>query len=249
MPNPSQTDLLDGMIARLEEANTKAYEQLARADDGLLNSEPSYHLDQQTPATVPKRHSSHAAPVFLVLIALGLAASASITFLAWKPSYGGAAKLIIVRWANAWGSQAIPLASIAPQDSPSPAPPISPKSGELLLQRIADDQAGLEHRVEQLEFSYDQIIRGHAKVNEQFEASQEQAARDHAKVVEELNAALAQIARHDAEVADQLKTTQERLAEVEASQLATSARKPIRRKPVSILPSPQKRPRSQKPIH
>jgi hypothetical protein len=248
MPNPNQTDLLDGMIARLEEANTKAYEQLARADDGLLNSEPSYHLDQQTPATVPKRHSSHAAPVFLVLIALGLAASVSITFLAWKPSYGGAAKLIIVRWANAWGSQAIPLASIAPQDSPSPAPPISPKS-EQLLQRMADDLAGLGHRVEQLEFGYDQMIRSHAEVNEQFEASQEQAARDHAKVVEELNAALEQIARHDAEVADQLRTTQERLAEVEASQLATSARKPIRRKPVSILPSAQKRARSQEPIY
>jgi hypothetical protein len=233
MPNPNQTDLLDGMIARLEEANTRAYVQLAPADEGVSKSEQDaarHPTDQQDPSAAPKRQSSRARLLFLALIGLVLAASVCITAFAWEPSaYGDATKLIIARWANAWVLQTEPQAQTTPQDGASAAPLISPEIGQR-LQTMADDLANVEQQIEQLKASQEQIVRRDAAVTEQ------------------LNAALAEMARHHASVTEQLKATQEQLAEVAASRPANSARKLLRRKPVSILPSLQKRAQAQSPV-
>ena len=111
MANPNQTDLLDGMIARLENANARAYEQFARAGERVSKSEQdaSHHpsVQQKQPAVL-KQQSSRAMRSFVALIGLLLVASACVTAFAWEPSYGDAAKLIFGRWANGWILQAAP---------------------------------------------------------------------------------------------------------------------------------------------
>jgi len=241
MPNPNQTDLIDGMIARLEKANAEAREQFARSDERVLKSE-QHPLDQEDPPAAPKRRSSRAGPLFVALICLLLAASACVTAFAWEPSYGDAAKLIFARWANAFVLQTLPQARTIPQDSAAAAPPISPEIAQP-LQRMADDLANVKKQIEQLKASQEQRIRRDAAIAEQFNTSQEQMERDAAKVVEQINAALAEVARHNAAVAEQLKTSQEQLAEVLSSRAASSTRKSLRR-----LSSLQKRAQAQKPI-
>jgi hypothetical protein len=243
MSMPPQTDLLDGMIARLEEANTRAYEQLARTDEGLSKPEQEdftrHPSDRHAHVAAPKRQSSRTRPLFLVLIGLVLAGSACVAVFASEPSYGNAVKLILARWANVWDLQTEPEARATSQDG-APAAPLSDPQTERQIQRMADDLAKVEQRIEQLTASQDQIIRNHAAVAEQIKTSREQMARENAKVVEQFDAVLAQKDRHDAALAEQLKATQEQLAEVAAAQTASS-RKPFRRKPRSTLPSSQKR--------
>jgi hypothetical protein len=237
MPDQHQTDL---MIARLEKANARAYEQLARSDERVLKSE-QHSLDQDDPSSAPKRQSPRARPLFVALIGLLLAASACVTAFTWEPSYV-AAKLIFARWANASVSQTLPEARTMPHDNAPAAPLISPETARP-LQRMADDLANVEKQIEQLKASQEQIIRRDQAIAEQFNTSQQQMARDNTKVVEQLNAALAEAARHNAAVAEQLKTSQERLAEVWSSRAAGSTRKFLRR-----LSSLQKRAQTQRPI-
>jgi hypothetical protein len=206
MPNPNQTDPIDGMIARIEEANARAYEQFASASERALKSEQEstpQPQDQPDLSAAPKRESSRARPLFFVLIGLLLTASACVTAFAWDPSYGDAAKLVIARWANARVLQTVPLAQ-TPRDSVPVAPLISPEIAQR-LQRAADDLANVERQIEQLK------------------ASQEQIVRDNARVVEQLNASLAQTARQNAAITLQLKELRAQLAD-------TAAANPARRR-------------------
>jgi hypothetical protein len=197
MPNPNQTNLLPGMIARLEEANARAYEQFTRADQGVLKSEQDstrHSSDPPDSPSAPKRQSSRARLLFLVFIGILVAASAYVTDFAWDPSYGDAAKLMIARWADAWVPQTAPLAQ-KPRDDVPPAPQISPEIAQR-LQRTADDLANAEQQIEQLK------------------ASQEQMVHDNAIVVDQLNASLEQMTRQNEATAKQLKATQQELSEV-----------------------------------
>src|ERR1700678_2910045 len=98
MPNPNnQIDLLDNrMIARLEQANARAYEEFARTNERVLKSDQDsarHPSDlQDHPSAAAKRQSSRARPL--------LAAFADVTAFAWVPSYGEAAKVVIARWAK-----------------------------------------------------------------------------------------------------------------------------------------------------
>lgn len=229
MPNPIPTDPLNVMITRLEEANARAYAQSARTNEKPPKSEQdaaSHSSDQQSPFAAPNRRSSRAKPLVLVLIGLVLTASVCTMVFAWEPSYRDGAKLVLARWAAAWGLQT------GPQGGVSPAPLTSPKT-EQQLQRLTDDIANVEQRIEQLEASQDRIIRGDAEVAEQFKSSREQMSRDATKVAEQLNAVLAEIAGRDATIVEQLKATQEQLAEVAGAAPGNSARKPLRLKPIS----------------
>jgi septal ring factor EnvC (AmiA/AmiB activator) len=221
MPNPKEPDQLDAMVARLEKANARAYEQFARVDETVVKSEqeaPRHPSEQQKPPAVPDRQSSRGRPTFLALIGLLLAASAGIAAFAWQSSYGDAAKLIVARWANALVPQYAPLAPTTSQDVP--AARMSPELAQR-LQTMARDIANMEQHIEQLK------------------TSQEQMARDNSAVAEQLKAALAQMVRDNAAVAEQLKASQEQLAVVMSFWTAGLARKPLRiRKPMP-LPSPQ----------
>ena len=157
MPNPTQTDLLNGMIARLEDANTRAYEQAARGSERprFERDVGSHSSDQQAFLAAPKRQSSRARRPFLSLVGLILATSVCIAAFAWEPSYGDAVKLIITRWVTAWGPQAVPQAQTISQGGASPPPSLK---AEQLLQKLADDLANVEQRIDQLKAGADQII-------------------------------------------------------------------------------------------
>jgi hypothetical protein len=214
MPNPNnQIDLLDNrMIARLEQANARAYEEFARTNERVLKSDQDsarHPSDlQDHPSAVAKRRSSRARPLFVALIGLLLlAAFAGVTAFAWEPSYGEAAKVVIARWAKLlWMVQSVPGAQTTPRDGVPAAPLISPDVAQQ-LQRMAHDLANVEQQVEQLKANQEQMIRSDAAVAEQFKTSQEQIVRDNAKAVEQLNAAVAQMARQNAALAKQLKAS------------------------------------------
>jgi hypothetical protein len=217
MPNPKEPYQLDAMVARLEEANARAREKLARVDETVFKSDQDvagHPSAQQKPPAVPDRQSSRR-PTFLV-IGLLLAASACVAAFVWQSSYGDAAKLIVARWANALLPQSAPLAKTTSRDAPAAAR-MSPEPAQR-LQMMERDLANMEQQIEQLK------------------TSQEQMVRDNSVVAEQLKAALAQMVRDNAAVAGQLKASQEQLAVVMSFWTAGFARKPLRmRKPVPLL--------------
>ena len=72
----------------------------------------------------------------------------------------------------------------------------------------------MEHGIEQLKASQEQLTLENAKAFEQLKTSQEQVARDSAKAVEQLKASLEQITRDNANATEQLKASQEQIARV-----------------------------------
>ena len=206
--NPNQTDLLDGMIARLEKANKKAYEQFARADEKISNSEQdSVHPSEQHDHSAAQP-TSRARPFFIAVIWLLLTAAACVAALAWESSYGDAAKLTIARWA--WVLQKLPEARTTPRDGAPAAPLIAPEIAQP-LQRMADDLANLEQQIEQLKASQEQLIRRDAAAAEQLRTSLEQMVRNIAGVAEQGRTSQEQMVRDNAEVAEQFRTSQEQM--------------------------------------
>lgn len=231
MSNPKQTDLLDGMVARLEEANAKAYEQLASDEKAFKSNQDDVHhpSDRQEPPTIPVQRSWRARLVFIAFIGLVLAASVCVAAFA----YTDAGKLIVARWANALLAQSIPLAKTTSHDVAPAAAPIPPE----LAQTMTRDLAKLEELIEQIKTSQQQMIRSVAEVTGQLKATQEQIVRNNAEVVEQLKTALAQMARDNAAVAQQFRSNQEQLAMVVLSEATRFARKPLRKgKPVTLPP-------------
>jgi capsular polysaccharide biosynthesis protein len=207
MPTPNQTDL---MIARIEEANARAYERFARADERALkppqdptplsSSQPIAHPD-------PMRRPSRAARLFVVaFIGLLLLVATFVTAFVWKPSYGDAAKLIVARSANAWISQTVSQSQTKSRTD-DPAARLTYSEITQRLQKLSDDFANLKQQIEQ------------------FKASQEKLVRDNASVVEQVNTALAQMTRQGTEVAKELKASQEQLAEMASANAARRRRR------------------------
>jgi septal ring factor EnvC (AmiA/AmiB activator) len=277
MPNRKQTDLLDGMVARLEEANAKAYEQLASDERAFKSNQDDAHhpSSQQEPPAIPERRSSRGRLALTAFIGLVLAASICVAAFA----YGDEGKLIIARWANALLAQPAPLPEATSHDLAPAVAPIPPE----LAQNMTRDLAKLEELIEQIKTSQQQMIRSvaevteqlkagqeqvvrnvaevtkqlkagqeqiardNAGVTEQFKASQDQMVRNNAEVVEQLKAALAQMARDNAAVAQQFRSNQEQLAMVVLSEAASFARKPSRKGKPVRLPPLQARAQSQIP--
>ena len=237
MPNPKQSDLLDGMVARLEEANAKAYEQFASDERALKsNLDVAHHpSDQQEPRTVPERHSSRARLALMAFIALVLAASVCVAAFA----YSDAGELIIARWANALLAQPAPLAKATSPDVAPAAAPIAPE----LAQTMTRDLAKLEELIEQIKTSQQQerpaplvkgtshdvapaaapiapelaqiMTRDLAKLEElieQIKTSQQHEIRSVAEVTEQLKAGQEQMIRNNAEVVEQFKAALAQMA-------------------------------------
>jgi hypothetical protein len=210
MANADQPILLDAMIARLEKANARAYEEFSVKSEGISKSNKDHErhpTDHLSASTIEQ--SSRAGQSFIALIALLLAACAFAIVLAWEPSYGEAAKRF-ARWANPWVFQSSPHAQTALWEGSPAVPLISPDITQR-LQTIADRLANVEQKLEPLEASQ-QTSRSDAAVSEKFRASPQQMARNNAEVVEQLYAALAQLDRQNAAVARQVKANQEQLA-------------------------------------
>ncbi len=205
MPNPTQPDVLDRMIARLEEANARSHREPSRADE-----KPSMpgHDDRHQPRhrlPAPRRRSSWARPSFVAVILLLIAAPVFLASSAREPSYLDGMKLTFVRWVNAavlqTGSRTLP------QDSAVPAPSIPPEI-EQRLQGMADELADLHLRIGQIKTSQDQMSASGAETAAQLKNDREQTMRDNANIVDQLKA-----------TQEQLKATQAQLAEVVSSEV------------------------------
>jgi hypothetical protein len=236
MSNPKQTDLLDGMVARLEEANAKAYEQLASDEKAFKSNQDDVHhpSDRQEPPTIPVRRSWRARLVFIAFIGLVLAASVCVVAFA----YTDAGKLIVARWANALLAQSVPLAKATSHDVAQAAAPIPPE----LAQTMTRDLAKLEELIEQIKTSQQERAALLAKATshdvapaaasippelaqtmtrdlaeleeliEQIKTSQQQMIRSVAEVTGQLKATQEQMVRNNAEVVEQLKTALAQMA-------------------------------------
>jgi uncharacterized protein YgiM (DUF1202 family) len=227
MANTDQPPVqLDAMIARLEKANARAYENFAPQVRGKNEGAKHYLADRLS--TVPNGQSSRTTQSRIALIALLLAACTCAAAVAWEPSYGKRAQRF-ARWANPWVSQGLPHAQTVSREGVPAASPISPDVTQR-LERMAERLANMEQQIEQLKASQKQTIQSDTAVSEQFKAAQQQMVGDNAKAVEQINVALAQLDRQNTVVARQLKATQEQLAGL-ASLRASYGWKHLRRSP------------------
>jgi hypothetical protein len=236
MSNPVKTDV---MIARLEAANARAYQQ-ARSDETTSKSEhrdPDPALAASDKEVFRKQPSSRVKPVILAIVGIVLAASVYVALFVWKSPYSDAARTIFARWVHASNLQSAPQTSS--KDVVSPQPLVSPEI-EDRLQKMADALGDLRQQIEQLKMGQDLSKRNDADVAQKLTTNSDQIARDNAKVSEQLDAIMTQMARQNSAVAEQLKATQEQLADFDWSRPARPVRKHARRRPVSILAPAQK---------
>jgi hypothetical protein len=204
---PKRTDPNEMMIARLEKANARAYEQFAdkvtHADGRLSNpahdaayqpsDDPQTSVNKFRPAVAADRvPSGRPTRLFFGLL---LIASVGVTILLWRASYSDAAKQLIAGWAS-HPAPAQDRAKVTPPPEDN-APTTVLQAAELaqLLQTIARNLATVVQGIEQLKTSQDQLARNNAKYAEQLKANQEQTARDNAKIIEQLEASQEQMVR------------------------------------------------------
>ena len=169
MPDQAQTNLTDRMIARLEEANARSYRNFKQADESPSKqmNESSFELDvthrplDQQPAQ--KRPFSRAS--LWLFASVGLVSMVSMYL--WGPSYGDAVNTSV-------------LPQPGRQNVAAPEP-VMPPEVERRLQRMEDELADAQRKIDQLKAGQDEINRNSAKLAEQFaeqsKADQEQIAR------------------------------------------------------------------------
>jgi hypothetical protein len=250
MPNSEQIVPLDVMIKRLEEANARAHERVARAD--VRVSEPQqdaarHPSDQQKRPAVPDRQSSRRLLASGLIGLLFAATTIGVVAFAWQSPNFDAAKLIVAR--------GVPLAQTTSQDIAPTAAPMSPDLAQR-LQTMAHDLANVARGIEQLKTSQEQMVRDIEAVDEQLKAALSQMnrdnatvgalktalsqmTRDNAAVAEQLKAALSQMTRDNAAAVEQLKATQEQMVRLTATR--------ARRKPVPTPPQAEAQP--QAPVY
>jgi uncharacterized coiled-coil protein SlyX len=209
-PKPKTTEPNDAVVALADERLAHAYGQIARADEQLarVNEQLSKleHDAPRHPWAVPGRRTSRFRPGLRGLIGLLLAACIFVAAFVSQSSYGGAAKLIIGRWApqlaltsslppekpapptqpnspavqaavaESAPAQPTPSAQVAPQEGPPTVTTVSPELTQL-LQTMARDLAHVEQVVDQLSASQAQMASDNARAVEQLKASQEQMMR------------------------------------------------------------------------
>ena len=221
MSDPAPTNLTDRMIARLEEANTRSYKQLKRADESSSRPEQDAFPHPSDQGAALKRGVSRPKFWLFGVAGLVLATSVYITGFIWEPSYVDAAKLTVARWANA---------SVLPQtrrrDGVTPQQTVSLEV-EQQFRKMSDELSDTQRQLEHLKSSQDQIIQKDIEAAGQLKATQEQMARDIARALGQLDTVLAQMARQTEAVDAQLKAIQQ-LAEVALSRRPAS--KPLGRK-------------------
>jgi septal ring factor EnvC (AmiA/AmiB activator) len=228
MSNPTQPDVLNRMISRLEEANARSYNKPSRTDERSSKADDDDRHQSPNPKATSRQRSSWVRPWLVASIGLLIAALVYLTTFGRESFRVDAAKLIVARWINASVLHTMPQAR--PQDGAAPVPSI-PLEIEQRLHRMVDVLADLQQRMEQLKASQDQVSHSGAEIAAQLKIDREQMLRDNADIADQLKA-----------TQDQLKATQAQLAEVVSSEPGASGRKFFRRKRVSALrPSPKVR--------
>jgi septal ring factor EnvC (AmiA/AmiB activator) len=244
-PNPDSEQIvpLDVIIKRLEEANARAHQRVARADERVSESQKdsAQHLsDQQNPPSVPDRRSSRGGLALSLIGSLFAGTTIGAAAFAWQSSYFDVAKLSLVQ---------------TPQVVAPTAAQMSPELAQR-LQTIAHDLANVALGIEQLKTSQEQMVRESEAVGEQLKAALSQMTRDNAAVGalktalsqmtrdnaavgEQLKAVLSQMTRDNAAAVDQLKATQEQMVRLAATR--------ARRKPVPTVPQAEAQP--QAPVY
>lgn len=201
-PTPKAARPNDVLIARADEE--AAYEQIAGADEQLAHGTEQLRLEREQPV-VQGRRPSGGRPALRGLVGLLLAACIFAAAFAWQSPYGDAARQMVARWApglvsptsaplkkagvpvqsSASGAQAVvaeptraqptPSAEAATQESAPTADPLSPELAQM-LQTMARDLANVEHGIEQLKTTQEQMASDNARLIAQLKASQEQMA-------------------------------------------------------------------------
>ena len=197
-PDPKAIEADDVLIAPADERLARVYEQIALDTERLSRLE---HDAARHRSAVPGRVPLRGGSAQRGLIGLLLAACIFAAAFAWQSSYGDAARQIIARWApqlvstsslppNKPGLAAqpspsapqldaaeslrrTPSAQTAPQELGPTAAPLSPEL-EQRLQTMTSDLANVEHEIDQLKASQEQMARDNAKSGEQLKATREQ---------------------------------------------------------------------------
>jgi hypothetical protein len=230
MSDLNQTDLLDGMIARLEKANANAYERFAREGERVVKSGPDEAgrpLADRDRLDTPQLESPRAMLPLIVQVALLLAVAAGIVAFFQEPFLADEARLF-ARWANPWRSTTeSPLRRTTEADSASAS--ANPSEIAKRVQNMEEDLASLKQQIEQIKLGQEQIIRRDVTVSDQLKANEELIVRDNAKAADQLTAALEQMDRQTAALAKQLKANQDQLAEQAAARPTSFGRRHVRR--------------------
>jgi len=148
---PEQTVPLNLMIKRLEEANARAHDKIARPDEQVcvLEEEVVRHFsDQQMHPAVALRRSSRGG-LALGLIASLMATSLGVLALVWQSPYSDTAKRIVAQWASS-------LVHSIPQEFAAPAD-LASSGLEQRLQTMARDLASVALGVKQLKNSLEAV--------------------------------------------------------------------------------------------
>jgi hypothetical protein len=233
-------------IAHADEQLSKLERDAARYPSG----HPQTRMDTVRPTVLGNRPSP-GGRAMRGFIGLLLAACIGVAAIVWQSPYGDAAKQVIARWvpplvptssqpienpglsgqpispvaravaAQTASPQTSPLARTESQDLAPTAAPVPPEL-EQLLQTMARDLVNVEHGIEQLKASQEQMASDNAKNVEQFKASQEQTTRLVAKTSEQ--------------------KLRPKTSALPPRPIATATRKPV-----PTLPSRQARERAQAP--
>ena len=223
MSNPTQSDVLNRMIARLEEANARSYIKPARSNEPSAKPGHDDRRELQSQAPSSKPRASRGRAWFIALLLPVLAASVYAATFASELPYAKTVKVRIARWALQAGSEMPPLAAPAPQMS---------REVEPQLQRMTGELADLQRQIEQLRASQDLARRSGAEAEAQYKIDREQMMRDNANIADKLSV-----------TQDELREARAQLAAIVSSEFTNPGRKPFRRKRVSAL-SQRARPRS-----
>jgi hypothetical protein len=239
-PNPERTDPRDVMVARLEEANTRAYEQfkqeLAHVNK-LLSNDAAYHPsdDPQTPITTfrpaavnhvqvpddrpsPGRRAVRGFTGFLLAAAcIGVAA------IAWQSFYGDKAKRPPLALTTSLENPELPAqpspppveADAAKAAPPEPAPPAQTASEDVAPTTVAPTTAALPPELAQLLQRMDAAKAAPPQPAPPAQTAPEDVAPTTAALRPELAQLLQTMARDLATMGqgiEQLKASQEQLA-------------------------------------
>jgi uncharacterized protein YgiM (DUF1202 family) len=197
-----------------------------------MNSTPNLEAaeaDDVLPRALSQK-PSRGRPALRGLVGLLLAACIFAAAFASQSPYSGVAKQTIARWGPQLVSTSSlppnksrlaaqpspsapqlvaaepmrrsPSAQTVPQELGPTAAPLSPEL-EQRLQTMTSELASVEHEIEQLKTSQDQMARDNASVIEQFKASQDQMARDNANSGEQLKVTREQLVNFIAAVSKQ----------------------------------------------
>ena len=253
-PNLKQSDSLEVLNSRADEALWKAYEQITRPDE--QPSEPKQDpLPPLSGSSIPvdaiRPAIPRVGPALRAAVGLLLAASVCVAVIASQSSYTNAAKLVIARWVprlTPTRSQLSENRNLPEQPKPSTheaaaAEPARPQSATLALPTPQDITAAAPPLPPELTQLLQAIKLDLANIEqeiEQLKTSQTHMTRDNAQVAEQVKASLENLASSIAMASGH--DLRQKPSAPPARQITATTSKPLQ-----TLPSPRGTTRPQAP--